>query len=166
MKNDEIVLRSEKNKMSIRTKLSLLFLMLFSCCIHPLAMAQYKISDIVNTNKLKITAPYKYDGFLMNEFKFDLINKNLHNEFIAFKDQKYKLLFCSSDFDETVTIRVYNKKSPTVLVAEKTIDGTTKNWTFEPPIAGTYSIIYEISPSNTEVVHAGCVVMLIGFSNK
>ena len=81
--------------------------------------AQYKISQIIDQNKIKIPPPYKYDGFLMNEFKFDQINKDLHNEFVAFKNQKYKLLFCSSGFEETVTITIYDKKNPSVKVAEK-----------------------------------------------
>jgi hypothetical protein len=128
--------------------------------------AQYKISQIVDDNKLQIPAPYKYDGFLMNEFTFDLVNKDIHNEFVAFKKQKYKLLFCGSGFEEAVTISIYDKEAPTVKVAEKVIDATNKTWTFEPEKAATYSIVYEVSPSNTDVEHKACMVMLIGFLTK
>ncbi len=139
----------------------LLFLFLSTSCF-----SQYKISQIVEENKLKIEKPYKYDGFLMNEFSFELINKNIPIEFVAFKDQKYKLLFCASIFEEQVLVSIYDKENPKVKVAEKTIDGATNSWTFEPAKPGTYSIVYEIPPSNTEVEHKACMVMLISFKDK
>jgi hypothetical protein len=144
---------------------SILFLFIYSC-FHQQAIAQYKIADIINSNKSKIISPYQYDGFKMNEFQFDLLHKNIRNEFIAFKNQKYQLLFCASAFDETVTIRIYNKKDSTAVVAEKKMNATTTNWMFEPPTADTYTIVYEIAPSDTEITHGGCIVMLIGFSKK
>ena len=53
---------------------------------------------------------YKYDGFSTTEFTFDTINKTINSDFVAFKGQKYYLLFCSSDFDEIVNIneKVFN----------------------------------------------------------
>lgn len=144
-------------------KFAILFLFLF---IVKNNFAQYKISQIIEDNKIQIPVPYKYDGFLMNEFTFDLINKDIHNEFVAFKKQKYKLLFCSSDFEETITISIYDKEAPTIKVAEKIIDANNKTWTFEPQKAATYTIVYEVSPSNTDVEHKACIVMLIGFLMK
>ncbi len=143
----------------------ILFLLTFCTFAHS-ALAQYKISQIIEENKIKIPKPYKYDGFLMNEFSFDLINKEIPLEFVAFKNQKYKLIFCSSSFEEQVIIHVYDKSAPAVQVAEKTIDTTNPIWIFEPLKPGTYKIVYEIPPSNTEVEHKACMVMLIGFKGK
>jgi hypothetical protein len=145
--------------------ISLLFLLTF-LSINRSAFAQYKISQIIEDNKIRIPAPYKYDGFLMNEFTFELISKDVKLEFIAFKNQKYKLLFCASSFEEQVIIHIYDKSAPAVQIAEKTISANDITWTFDPPKASTYSIVYEIPPSNTEVDHKACMVMLIGFNEK
>jgi hypothetical protein len=125
--------------------------------------SQYKISEIVAENKVKIAKPYKYDGFLMNEFSFDLVNKDLTLEFVAFKGQKYELIFCSSSFEEEVLVSIYDKSAPNVKVAEKLISDKNRDWTFEPAKEGAYKIVYEIPPSNTDVEHNACMVMLIGF---
>lgn len=141
-----------------------LFILLLGCSSP--AFSQYKISKIIEDNKVQIPKPYKYDGFLMNEFSFDQINKNIPIEFVAFKKQKYKLIFCSSTFEESVKICIYDKANPNVKVAEKIIDSTNTTWTYEPVTDATYTIIYEIPPSNTEVDHKACMVMLIGFKGK
>ncbi|CAN5501605.1 hypothetical protein BH10BAC1_BH10BAC1_07970 [soil metagenome] len=146
-------------------KLIPFFSLLFFCFSNSL-FSQYKISQIVDVNKIKIPPPYKYDGFLMNEFSFELINKEIPIEFIAFKNQKYKLIFCSSNFEEPVMISIYDKANPKVKVAEQIIDAATGSWTFEPTKPGTYSIVYEIPSSNTDIEHKACLVMLIGFTGK
>lgn len=102
----------------------------------------------------------------MNEFSFDLTNKNISIEFVAFKNQKYKLIFCSSPFEEPVKISIYDKEIPNVKVAEKIIDANNTIWIFEPAKPATYSIVYEIPPSNTDIEHKACMVMLIGFKEK
>lgn len=102
----------------------------------------------------------------MNEFSFDQINKNIPIEFVAFKNQKYKLIFCSSTFEESVLIRIYDKANPQTIIVEQKIDSLTPTWTYEPMKDGTYTIVYEIPPSNTEVEHKACMVMLIGFKGK
>lgn len=143
-----------------------LILLLLLSGISKSVFPQYKISRIIDDNKIQIPPPYKYDGFLMNEFTFDLINKNVPLEFVAFKKQKYMLIFCSSGFEESVMISIYDNAAPSVKVAEKIIDANNTAWTFEPPKPATYSIIYEIPPSNTDVEHKACMVMLIGFKGK
>lgn len=131
-----------------------------------LSFSQYKISKIIEDNKVKIPKPYKYDGFLMNEFSFDQINKNIPIEFVAFKKQKYKLIFCTSTYEEYVLIRIYDKANPQVIVAEQKMDSKTPTWTYEPVTDATYRIVYEVPPSNTDVDHKACMVMLIGFKTK
>lgn len=102
----------------------------------------------------------------MNEFSFEQINKNIPIEFVAFKGQKYKLIFCTSEYEEQVIISIYDKANPNVKLAEKTMDASSKTWTYEPLVSATYSIVYEIPPSNTEADHKACMVMLIGFKGK
>ncbi|MCX6296616.1 MAG: hypothetical protein NTX97_11225 [Bacteroidetes bacterium] len=141
-------------------------LLLILSCFSNSIFSQYKISQIIEENKGRITSPFKYDGFTMTEFSFDLLNKEKSVEFLAFKGQKYKLFFCSSSFEESVKISVYDKTVPKVKIAEKIIDSTDPNWTYEPVKAGTYSIVYEIPPSNTDIEHKACLLMLIGFTGK
>lgn len=141
-------------------------LLLSFYCLNTSAFSQYKISEIIESNKMKIPPPYKYDGFLMNEFSFDLINKNIPIQFVAFKDQKYKLIFCASSFEEKIIIHIYDKAAPSVQIAEKKINANEPAWTFEPAKPGTYSIVYEIPPSNTDIEQKACIVMLIGFNEK
>jgi hypothetical protein len=156
------MMRSNKTPYSV-LKYTVLLLLL---CSFKNNFAQYKISDIIESNKIHIAEPYLYDGFLMNEFNFDLINKDIHAEFVAFKKQKYNLVFCTSGFEESVKISIYDKAAPSVVVVEKTMDADNKNWTFAIDKAATYSIVYEVPPSNTDVEHKACVVMLISFSMK
>ena len=130
------------------------------------SFSQYKISQIIEENKVSIKKPYKYDGFKMNEFTFEQINKNIPIEFVAFQNQKYKLIFCTSDYEEQVIISIYDQANPKVKVAEKTMDANNKTWTYELVVSATYSIVYEIPPSNTEADHKACMVMLIGFKGK
>ncbi|MFL5762916.1 MAG: hypothetical protein ACJ77K_03170 [Bacteroidia bacterium] len=141
-----------------RSLLFTLFLLLTLC-----SFPQYKISDIIDENKVKIEKPYKYDGFLMKEFNIGLINLSIPLEFVAFKGQKYKLIFCSSTFEEEVLVSIYDKSAPNVKLAEKTINKDNREWLYEPPKEGAYSIVYEVPPSNTDVEHKACMVMLIGF---
>ncbi len=128
--------------------------------------AQYKISQIIEENKDHIAEPYAYDGFLMNEFTFDMINKDVHNEFVAFKKQKYNLVFCTSGFEEEVKISIYDKNEPSVKVVEKTMNADNKSWTWATDKAATYSVVYEVPPSNSDIEHKACIVMLISFSMK
>ena len=72
------------------------------------SFSQYKISQIIEENKVSIKKPYKYDGFKMNEFTFEQINKNIPIEFVAFENQKYKLIFCTSDYEEQVIVSIYD----------------------------------------------------------
>jgi hypothetical protein len=144
----------------MRTLLIALFLITgFNCS------SQCSIAEIINKNKAGFTAPYKYDGFNYSQIEFGLINQTLKKEFIAFKGQKYQLLFCTSGFEETVRITVRDIKDNS-LVAGTTVGKESTVWSFFCSKTGTYSIEYEIPPSDTDVAHKGCIAMLIGFSEK
>ena len=146
------------NNISRRVAATLIF-----SIVSLVSFSQYKISDIIDENKVKIEKPYKYDGFLMKEFNIGLVNLSLPLEFTAFKGQKYKLIFCSSSFEEEVLVTIYDRSAPKIKLAEKTISQNERTWLYEPPKEGTYSIVYEVPPSNTDVEHKACMVMLIGF---
>lgn len=131
-----------------------------------LSVAQCDVAKIVGMNKGVIAAPYRYDGFSIQDVPFvpsPKVAKGVHAEFIAFEKQTYKVVFCSAGFTEDVVITIYNKKKPTVKVAEQTINASMQQWIFEPLKSGIYDIVYTPSSSSSDIEHKGCVIMLIGF---
>jgi hypothetical protein len=125
--------------------------------------AQCDVAKIVGAHK-ELIAPYRYDGFLIHDMPFVITQpKEIHSEFIAFEKQIYKVIFCASGFQEDVHISIYNKKKPSELVAEQTLNGNLTRWTFEPLEAGIYDIVYKPASSDIPVDHKGCIIMLIGF---
>lgn len=141
-------------------RISFIILLLF-CNV---AYSQCDVAKIVGENKVIISSPYRYDGFLIHEMPFVTESpKEIHSEFIAFEKQTYKVVFCASGFDEDVRIRIYNKKKPNVLVAEQTLNSKSARWIFEPLKSGVYDIVYAPTSSGFNVEHKGCIIMLIGF---
>ncbi len=134
--------------------------------LHSQAHSQCKLAGIISDHKMNIPKPFKYDGFNLTNINFDQQDHLLKTEFMAFKGQKYKLMFCTSGFEELVTITVFDKENPELKVTEKILGDKDSSWTFEPPKAGTYSVMFNFPPSNTGVEHKECIVMLIGFSEK
>lgn len=139
------------------------FLMLITS--NSLLLAQCKIAQLIQENKAKIPSPYKYDGFTYINFEFGQESKIQKKEFIAFKGQKYQLLFCTSGFEENVRIQIFDTKNNT-LIAGTSVGDNVNNWTFAPSETGIFSIVYEIPPSYTKVAHEACIAMLIGFMEK
>ncbi len=79
-----------KSKVSIYLKFVLLLLLV---CSSNLIFSQYKISQIIEESKVKIPYPYKYDGFSMTEFSFDLLNKKSLLNFLLSKDRNINYFF-------------------------------------------------------------------------
>jgi hypothetical protein len=134
--------------------------------ISQIGFGQCDVAKIVGSNKTIISSPYQYDGFLIQEIPFVISPKNpkeIHSEFIAFKKQIYKIIFCTAGFDEDVVISIYNKKRPTVKVAEQTVNMKLTRWIFEPLKPGVYDIVYTPAASDTDLEHKGCIIMLISF---
>jgi hypothetical protein len=134
--------------------------------IYQIALGQCDVAKIVSVNRTIIGSPYQYDGFLIHEMPFVENSKGpkeIHSEFIAFKKQVYKVVFCASGFDEDVIISIYNKKKPTVKIAEQTVNTKLTRWVFEPLNPGVYDIVYKPATSTINIEHKGCIVMLIGF---
>ena len=129
-------------------------------------IAQCDVAKIVGANRIVIAPPYRYDGFSIEKIPFvnsSPASKEVHSEFIAFKKQTYKVVFCAADFTEDVVISIYNKKRPTEKVAEQTLNASNMRWVFEPLKPGIYDIVYKASLSRTNAEHTGCIIMLIGF---
>jgi hypothetical protein len=134
--------------------------------IYQLGFGQCDVAKIVGVNKVVISSPYRYDGFLIQEIPFvedTKSPKEIHAEFIAFKKQIYKVVFCAAGFDEDVVITIYNKKQPNLKVAEQTVNAKLTRWIFEPLKPGVYDIVYRPATSGLDLEHKGCIIMLIGF---
>lgn len=111
-------------------------------------------------------APFKYDSYAVNEITFTDKPQTVEVEFTAFAGQKYKLVFCTSGFEEEVALNIYDrsvksKKRNKVYDSEKGIDNLF--WSFEPPKSGTYYINYELPPAKNGKEGKGCIVMMIGY---
>lgn len=109
--------------------------------------------------------PFHYDGMAYNEIVFDDKAKIVNVEFTAFAGEKYKLLFCKSNFQENVVIKIYdkNKRNKNRKVVYDSSTTETNIWGFEPPRSGNYFIEYEIPASATGVKKDECMVLLIGY---
>jgi hypothetical protein len=134
------------------------------------ASAQCKIAEIVKNNKPKITSPYLFDGFSTTYLQFNQQTKTVQSEFIALKGQKYKLHFCSSGFEEKVTVTIRLKANPKkeelTIISTTTIGSTNPNFTIDIEKHGMYYIEYEIPVTALEIDHKECVMLLNSYSTK
>jgi len=122
-----------------------------------------KISKEVRKN---IAPPYLYSSSEISELTFGQKEKKVIVQFTALKDIKYKLLFCSSNFEEQVRINIYDK-SKAIKDRKKVYDnsqGVDNNyWVFEPPKHGKYYIEYDVPKSIDGTVKQGCVILVVGY---
>lgn len=153
-----------------KTLFILTFICAFICVDH--IYSQCKVKQITKSCKPNIDKPYKYDSYAVNEFTFDKKDKNIEVQFTAFQGQKYKIVFCSSGFQEAVKMNIYDKSNRVKKGRNQIYDGSQKGldsdfWSFEPPKSGNYYINYAIPPSlDTTTVKKGCIVMLIGYAEQ
>lgn len=130
-------------------------------------LAQCNAKQIMKGCKPNVHPPYKYDSYVISELTFDTKPQTIEVVFTAFVGQKYKLVFCSSGFDEQVKLDIYNKPNRTKTGRKKLYDnsqGIDSNfWTFEPSKAGKYYIDYEVPPSLDGKQKKGCVVLLVSY---
>ncbi|OFY87996.1 MAG: hypothetical protein A3F72_08485 [Bacteroidetes bacterium RIFCSPLOWO2_12_FULL_35_15] len=137
-------------------------------CINFTAFSQCKAKQIAKGCKDNIKKPYKYDSFAVNELLFDTKSKEIEVQFTAFQGQRYKIVFCSSGFDEKVTMNVFDKSRRIKNNRHKLYDSTqgidSDFWSFEPPKSGNYFIVYSIPPSVDGKPKTGCIVMLIAYT--
>ena len=158
------------NKSNIMKKkyflLSLSILISSILCTNYGAYAQCTAKSVIQNCKTHIVNPYKYNGYWMSEFTFEQKVKKIEGHFVAFEGEKYHILFCSSGFEEVITICVYDKSSRTDKNRKKLYDSSEskeKNyWTFEATKSGDYFIEYTIPPSKNGQTKKSCVVLIIG----
>lgn len=130
------------------------------------AFAQCTVKTVIQNCKTHIVNPYKYNGYWMSEFTFEKKSKKIEGHFVAFQGERYHIVFCSSGFEEAITICVYDKSSRVGKGRKKFYDSTESKekgyWTFEPPVSGDYFIEYSIPPSKNGQMKKSCVVLIIG----
>ncbi len=140
-------------------------------CTNHNIFGQCKAKSIMKSCKPNVPKPYKYDAYVVTEFIFDDKEKKKEVVFTAFRGMKYRLIFCSSGFQEEVTMNIYDKSNRVKKGRNKIYDnsqGVDNNfWSFQPPKPGTYFIEYEVPKSTTPGKEKkGCVVLLIGYAGK
>lgn len=149
--------------------------LLFSCFTFFLSISTFaqkstacKAKQIAAGCKDNIKKPFKYDSYALNEFTFDDKTKEVEVQFTAFAGQKYKIIFCSSGFDEQLKMNIYDKSNKIKNNRHQIFDNSqgidSDFWSFEPPKTGNYFIEYSVPPSKDGKVRQGCVVMLVGYT--
>jgi hypothetical protein len=127
-----------------------------------------KAKQISKSCKANIEKPYKYDSYAISEFVFDSKPKIVEVQFTAFQGQKYKVVFCSSGFDEALSLNIYDKSNRVKKGRKKIYDNANgidnDFWSFVPPKSGNYFIDYDIAPTKDGSTKKGCVIMLIGYT--
>jgi hypothetical protein len=118
--------------------------------------------------KPNIKAPFKYDSYAISDFVFGDKEKKVEVQFTAFQGVKYKIVFCTSGFEEPLKLDIWDKSNKIKKNRNKIYDtnqGIDNNfWSFEPPKSGNYFIEYTVPVSSTPgMSKQGCVIMLISF---
>ncbi|MGZ4049526.1 MAG: hypothetical protein ACXVPU_09460 [Bacteroidia bacterium] len=154
----------QKNKSFIT-----LFIMVSSLlCTNHNIFGQCKAKQIMKSCKPNVPKPYKYDSYVVSEFTFNDKEQKVEVMFTAFQGMKYRLIFCSSGFEEPVKMNIWDKSNRIKKGRNKVYDnsqGVDNNfWSFQPPKAGNYYIEYEVPKSLDGKVKKGCVVLLIGYA--
>ena len=146
-------------------KAIILFIGFIVVIVDPSVYAQCKANAIVKSYKSNML-PYVYDSYAVNKIEFDATPKKMEVEFTAFAGEKYRLVFGTSGFKESVQVNIYDKsnkvkKRNKVYDSESGIDNLF--WTFDPPKTGTFYIEYDIPASSDGQKKTGCMVMMIGY---
>jgi hypothetical protein len=145
---------------------SLLFLALIGAGT---LQAQCKAKELMKRWKGDLS-PYQYDSYLVDDFEYTNEKQVMDMEFTALAGLDYKLVFCTNSLPQPIGITIYDKpktypKRKPIYFDESSKDGYL--CTFRADHTGTYYIEYEIPVANQLSMKAkGCVLMLIGISNK
>ena len=137
-------------------------------CTGHSSFAQCKAKQIMKACKPNIKPPFKYDSYVISNFKFGDKEKKVEVQFSAFQGMKYKIVFCTSGFEEPLRLDIYDKSNRVKNNRHKVYDneqGIDNNfWSFEPTKSGNYFIEYSVPVSSTPGVEKeGCVIMLISY---
>jgi hypothetical protein len=132
------------------------------------SFSQCKAKQIMKACKPNIKAPFKYDSYAISDFTFGDKEKKVEVQFTAFQGVKYKIVFCTSGFEEPLQLNIWDKSNKVKNNRHKVYDneqGIDNNfWSFEPVKSGNYFIEYTVPVSSTPgMAKQGCVIMLISF---
>jgi hypothetical protein len=113
--------------------------------------------------------PFKYDSYNYNEVTFADKPQTIEVLFTAFAGIKYKLVFGTSMFDESVSVNIYDKSMHTK--KRKKLYDNSKGvdnlfWSVEISDPGIYYIDYDVPAKGTNSSEQGCMVLLIGYLEK
>jgi hypothetical protein len=157
----------KKNKL-----VAVIFIMIgaFICTSHYSFAQLCKAKQIMKACKPNIKAPFKYDSYAISDFTFGNKEQKVEVQFTAFQGVKYKLIFCTSGFEEPLKMDIYDKSNKIkkgrnkVFANEQGIDNNFLS--FEPTKSGNYFIEYTVPVSSTPgMAKNGCVIMLISFAD-
>jgi len=127
--------------------------------------SQCDAKQVARISEKSIERPYLYSNSNFKPIVFDPQNEKVINiEFTAFKDVKYKIIFCASNFEEKVDITVYEKNKTNKKVFDNIESIDNNFWIFEPAKHGKYNIEYVVRKSSSGEATDGCVIMIVGFS--
>ena len=142
----------------------LLLIAAFAFCSNNV-FSQSCIKHIIKAYKANLD-PYTYTSYASNKILFDSVKtQTIEVEFSVFAKEQYKLVICSSGFQEEVKVDIYDKSKncktrKKIYDSENGIDNLF--WSFVPPKTGTYFIEYLIPPAADKKIKEGYMVMLIG----
>jgi len=128
------------------------------------SFGQCKAKQIVKEGRGSLK-PFFYDGYALSDISFTEKSQKIEVEFTAFAKQKYRMVFCTSDFTEIIPINIYDKSSRAKARNNVFTNRTVQKaiWNLTPAKTTTYFITYEVPPSTPN--KKGCVLMLIGYSD-
>lgn len=128
------------------------------------SFGQCKAKQIVKEGRGALK-PFFYDGYALSDITFTDKPQKIEVEFTAFAKQKYRMVFCTSDFTEVIPINIYDKSSRSKVRNNVFTNATVQKavWNLTPPKTTTYFITYEVPASAGN--KKGCVLMLIGYSD-
>jgi hypothetical protein len=151
-------------QLGIQATKTIIFVLLFASSSF-FAFAQCNPHKIIKSFKPNLI-PFKYDSYSFNEITFTDKPQEVEVEFSAFSGMKYKLVFGTSMFDESIKVNIYDK-SKFIHKRTKLYDNSNgvdnMFWSTELDKPGIYYIDYEIPAKGTSQSDNGCVVILIGF---
>jgi hypothetical protein len=148
----------------MKNKIQLLSVLFLITVFSDLSFSQCKVKTIVNGCKPNLK-PFNYDSYAITDIEFTDKAQKIEVQFTAFANQKYKLVFCSSGFEEMVKVNIYDKSNRVknrnkVYDNENGIDNLF--WSFQPPKTGDYFIEYEVPAALDAKTKAGCIILIIG----
>jgi hypothetical protein len=129
------------------------------------AHAQLSVKQVAKECKGHMK-PFFYDGSVISDIIITDQAQLVEVEFTGLSETQYKLVICTSGFEEKFSINIYDRNQ--YAYNRTKIEGLTQSedkkvWIFEPPKPGLYYINYSIGASVNGKEKEAFIIMLIGF---